>query len=227
MSERCVRCRRLPCGAVLASRGPRASLSGWGGCTRSKRWCAGAADPKASLINRLSESSCERKLRNAHHAIKHHLVPLPVPDLVVEVLGQVQTLVDVLLKARGALQGETSRWGLPKRSSPLRHVCSCWLDHVSHLGLPHEPELEDVDVPAALDGLVAGVISDVVLLIRLEQVASTHGVAARQDSLQTKWERMFSFLIKTLCNLFSLEHHKDVLLTENITPDKLYVSNNS
>lgn len=67
------------------------------------------------------------------------------------------------------------------------------MDHVSHLGLPHEPELEDVDVPAALDGLVAGVVRDVVLLIWLEQVAGAHGVAARQDSLQTKRERTFRF----------------------------------
>lgn len=54
-----------------------------------------------------------------------------------------------------------------------------------HLGLPHEPELKDVDVSAALDGLVPRVVGDVVLLVLLEEVASAHGVTARQDSLNT------------------------------------------
>lgn len=55
----------------------------------------------------------------------------------------------------------------------------------SHLGLPHEPELKDVDVAPALDGLVAGVIGDVILLVLLEEVAGAHGVTAREDALQT------------------------------------------
>lgn len=56
---------------------------------------------------------------------------------------------------------------------------------MSHLGLPHEPELKDVDVSPALDGLVPGVIGDVVLFVLLEEIASAHGVAACQDALQT------------------------------------------
>lgn len=55
----------------------------------------------------------------------------------------------------------------------------------SHLGLPHEPELKDVDVAPALDGLVPGVVGDVVLFVLLEEVTSAHGVAASQDALRT------------------------------------------
>lgn len=51
----------------------------------------------------------ECKIREAHHSIKHHLISLPVLDLVVKVLRQVQTLVNVLLKPYGALQGQ-KRW---------------------------------------------------------------------------------------------------------------------
>lgn len=54
-----------------------------------------------------------------------------------------------------------------------------------YLGLPHEPELKDIDVTATLDGFIPGVVGDVVLFVWLEQVAGTHGVAACQDSLQT------------------------------------------
>lgn len=47
-----------------------------------------------------------------------------------------------------------------------------------HLCLPHEPELEDIDMPSTLDGLVARVVCDVVLFIWLEEVTGAHGVAA-------------------------------------------------
>lgn len=47
----------------------------------------------------------------AHHSVEHHLVSLPVLDLVVQVLGQIQALVNVLLKPDSALQG-TTRWGV-------------------------------------------------------------------------------------------------------------------
>lgn len=46
------------------------------------------------------------QIREAHHSIKHHLISLPVFDLVVQILRQVQALVNVLLKADGALQEE-------------------------------------------------------------------------------------------------------------------------
>ena len=56
--------------------------------------------------------------------------------------------------------------------------------HAAHaLGPPHQPELEDVVVAAALDDLVAGVIGDVVVLVPLEQVVGRHLVAADQEAL--------------------------------------------
>jgi len=60
------------------------------------------------------------KPREAHHSVKHHLIALPVLDLVVEVLRQVQTPVDVLLEPDGALQGERQ-----SVSHSLRHVKPC------------------------------------------------------------------------------------------------------
>lgn len=121
--------------------------------------------------------------RGTHHSIKHHLVSLPVLDLVIEVLRQIQTLVNVLLKPDGALRGED--WQPLYRREPTAAAGSV-IALTSHLGLPHEPELKDVDVSAALDGLVPGVIGDVVLLVLLEEVTSAHGVAACQDALQTR-----------------------------------------
>ena len=53
-----------------------------------------------------------------------------------------------------------------------------------YLGPPLEPELEDVVVPAALDDLVAGVVADVVDLVRLEQVVRGHLVAVDQETLE-------------------------------------------
>lgn len=50
-------------------------------------------------------------MKEAHHSVKHHLVSLSVLDLVVQVLRQVQTLVNVLLKPYGALQGGGERSG--------------------------------------------------------------------------------------------------------------------
>lgn len=48
-------------------------------------------------------------MREAHHSIKHHLISLPVLDLVVQVLRKLQTPVNVLLKPYGALQGKKSQ----------------------------------------------------------------------------------------------------------------------
>jgi len=50
----------------------------------------------------------EQKIRKAHHSIEHHLISLPVLNLVVQVLREVQTLVNVLLKSNGALQDKES-----------------------------------------------------------------------------------------------------------------------
>lgn len=52
------------------------------------------------------ENNIDRTKRDAHHSIKHHLISLPVLDLVVQVLRQFQTLVNVLLKPYGTLQGK-------------------------------------------------------------------------------------------------------------------------
>lgn len=68
---------------------------------------------------------------------------------------------------------------------PLTAVQSILKLLTSHLGLPHQPELKDVDVASALDGLVPGVVGDVVLFVLLEEVAGAHGVAACQDALGT------------------------------------------
>lgn len=65
-----------------------------------------------------------------------------------------------------------------------KNLCYCVTP--SDLGLPHQPELKDVHMSSTLNGLVAGVVRDVVLFVWLEQVAGTHGVTARQDSLQIK-----------------------------------------
>lgn len=121
--------------------------------------------------------------RETHHSVKHHLISLPVLDLVIEVLREIQTLVDVLLKPDGALRGEDEQ---PLyKYQPVTTVGWVIIPPTSHLGLPHEPELKDVDVSPALDGLVAGVIGDVVLFVLLEEVTSAHGVTACQDALQT------------------------------------------
>lgn len=44
------------------------------------------------------------------------------------------------------------------------------------LGLPHEPKLEDVSSPAALNVLVSGVILGVVELVFLEEVGGASRV---------------------------------------------------
>ena len=68
-----------------------------------------------------------------------------------------------------------------------RHECVHLRLHAAHpLRPPHEPELEDVVVAAALDHLVARVVGDVVVLVALEQVVGRHLVAADQEALQRK-----------------------------------------
>ncbi len=43
------------------------------------------------------------------------------------------------------------------------------------LGSPHQPQLEDVIVTSTLDGLVTGVIGDVIVLVLLEEVVGLRG----------------------------------------------------
>jgi uncharacterized protein YoxC len=45
-----------------------------------------------------------RCVRRTHHSIEHHLVALAVLDLVVQILGQVQALVNVLLEPNRTLE---------------------------------------------------------------------------------------------------------------------------
>lgn len=51
-------------------------------------------------------------------------------------------------------------------------------------GLPHQPESEGVGLAATLDALVAGVIADVVELVRLEEVRGVGRVAALKKTLR-------------------------------------------
>ena len=53
----------------------------------------------------------------------------------------------------------------------------------SHLGPPHEPQLEDVHVASTLQRLVPGVVGEVVLFVLLEQVAGVHLVAVLHQTL--------------------------------------------
>ena len=54
---------------------------------------------------------------------------------------------------------------------------------------PQEPQLEDVVVAATLDGLVAGVVRDVIVLVLLEEVAGVGGVARLQQVLEREERR--------------------------------------
>uniref|UniRef100_A0A182MLD5 Uncharacterized protein n=1 Tax=Anopheles culicifacies TaxID=139723 RepID=A0A182MLD5_9DIPT len=65
----------------------------------------------------------------------------------------------------------------------LHQVVHVFAETVRTLGAPLEPQLEDVVVPSALDHLVAGVVADVVQLVRHEQVLGGHLVAANEKTL--------------------------------------------
>ena len=76
---------------------------------------------------------------------------------------------------RGAAYSAATRAHSPGHVEQVLHVFRV---AGSALGAPHEPELEDVVVAAALDHFVARVEADVVLLVLLEQVVGAHLVAA-------------------------------------------------
>lgn len=78
--------------------------------------------------------------------------------------------------------------------------------HSSYLCFPHQPELEDVYVAAALNGLVPSVIGDIILLVRLEEVSRTHLVASLEDTLPWK---------STHGNLYSQDRSVDGLETRH------------
>lgn len=102
-----------------------------------------------------------------------------------------------MLKPDGALRGEDEQ---PlHKYQPVTTVGWVIVPPTSHLGLPHEPELKDVHVSPALDGLVAGVIGDVVLFVLLEEVTGAHGVTACQDALNTA-EHNHELLLTLGCN---------------------------
>ena len=88
------------------------------------------------------------------HVVQHHHEVGPSPELLVESVCQLEQTVHVLLEAAVAL------------------------------GSPHEPDLEDVDVATALDGLVARVVRHIVVLVLLEQVGCVHLIAVLKYSLQ-------------------------------------------
>lgn len=78
----------------------------------------------------------------------------------------------------------------------VSHCSSDVTDNVSaNLWLPHEPELKDVYMSTTLYGLISGVIHDVILLILLKKISSTHGVAALQKTL-----KMHIIVCQTLWN---------------------------
>ena len=52
------------------------------------------------------------------------------------------------------------------------------------LGLPHDPQFEDVCLPATLQRLVPGVVRDIVELVLLEQVARPRAVTILQKILK-------------------------------------------
>lgn len=54
----------------------------------------------------------------------------------------------------------------------------------AHLGPPHEPQLEDVHVAAALQRLVPRVVGQVVVFVLLEEVAGVHLVAVLHQALR-------------------------------------------
>lgn len=103
----------------------------------------------------------------------------------VQVRRQLQALINMLLESHRSLR----KWGKGGAFSPyetysrdtLQQPCSN-----TNLCLPHKPELEDVHVASTLNGLVPRVVRDIVLFVLLEQVTSTHGVAALQQSLQQR-----------------------------------------
>ena len=57
-----------------------------------------------------------------------------------------------------------------------------------YLGPPHEPEFEDVDVSATLQGLVPSVVGQVIVLVLLKQVTGVHLVAVLHQTLQGEYQ---------------------------------------
>lgn len=49
---------------------------------------------------------------------------------------------------------------------------------------PHQPELESIRTPAALDGLVPSVVADIIELVLLEQVRGLGRVTLLQEALR-------------------------------------------
>ena len=56
-------------------------------------------------------------------------------------------------------------------------------ERLLYLGSPHQPHFEDVHVATTLNGLVASVVGDVVVLVRLEQIGRVHLVATQEQTL--------------------------------------------
>lgn len=52
------------------------------------------------------------------------------------------------------------------------------------LVLPHDPQLQDVILAATLNGLVAGVVGDIVKLVLLEQIRGISRVALLKQTLE-------------------------------------------
>lgn len=101
------------------------------------------------------------------HLLDHQLVPLGVAESLSEIGGQVHEVVDLATVALHALN----------RSFPPRLFRG-------YLALPHEPQLEDVVVSPALDGLIPGVEAHIVRLVLHEEVVGRHLVALEEEPLK-------------------------------------------
>jgi len=61
------------------------------------------------------------------------------------------------------------------------------LEALGALGPPLEPQLEDVVVPSALDHLVSGIITDIILLVGHEKILGRHLVTADEETLRKRY----------------------------------------
>lgn len=80
--------------------------------------------------------------------------------------------------------------------------------------LPHEPELECIRLPAALDRLVSRVVADIIELILLEEVGGLGRVAALEEMLMKHSDEVYaaystfiSLILITFFVYFNIEEH--------------------
>lgn len=88
----------------------------------------------------------------------------------------------MLLKSNGSLLDKKKQYRVVtiklQTAEALREATRTYGYINAYLCLPHEPEFKDINMSSALNGLVACVICNIILFVRLEEVASAHRVAA-------------------------------------------------